>query len=156
MEDGPPCFPQDFSCQPHKPKFIVWPTSRSLAATWKITLVFFSFGYLDVSVPRVSLIIGYIFTYVYLHVTIGGFPHSDIAGSILACSSPTLFAAYHVLLRLLVPRHPPYALCYLTFFYSRLDFAFLRCSVSSPRSRTFSTHRSTTQLGALNCSSIRL
>ena len=30
------------------------------------------------------------------------------------CSSPWLFAAYHVLLRLLVPRHSPYALCSLT------------------------------------------
>ena len=40
----------------------------------------------------------------------GGFPHSDIHGSILMCSSPWLFAAYHVLLRLLMPRHPPYAL----------------------------------------------
>ncbi len=32
------------------------------------------------------------------------------------CSSPWLFAACHVLLRLLVPRHSPYALCSLTFF----------------------------------------
>ena len=39
-----------------------------------------------------------------------GFPHSDIRGSMDICSSPRLFAAYHVLLRLLVPRHPPYAL----------------------------------------------
>ena len=31
------------------------------------------------------------------------------------CSLPQLFAAYHVLLRLLVPRYPPYALCSLTF-----------------------------------------
>ena len=30
------------------------------------------------------------------------------------CSSPQLFAAYHVLLRLLVPRHSPYALSSLT------------------------------------------
>ena len=39
-----------------------------------------------------------------------GFPHSDICGSSDICSLPQLFAAYHVLLRLLVPRHPPYAL----------------------------------------------
>ena len=39
-----------------------------------------------------------------------GFPHSDICGSLLMCSSPQLFAAYHVFLRLLVPRHPPCAL----------------------------------------------
>ena len=43
-----------------------------------------------------------------------GFPHSDIPGSRLVCSSPRLFAAYHVLLRLPVPRHPLYALRSLT------------------------------------------
>ena len=40
----------------------------------------------------------------------GGFPHSEICGSRLICSSPQLIAACHVLLRRLVPRHPPYAL----------------------------------------------
>ena len=39
-----------------------------------------------------------------------GFPHSDICGSTLMCSSPQLFAACHVLLRLLMPRHSPCAL----------------------------------------------
>jgi hypothetical protein len=43
-----------------------------------------------------------------------GFPHSDIPGSKLVCSSPRLIAAYHVLRRLLVPRHPPCALSSLT------------------------------------------
>ncbi len=43
-------------------------------------------------------------------MTLIGFPHSDIAGSKDVCSSPTLIAAYHVLHRLLVPRHPPNAL----------------------------------------------
>ena len=43
-----------------------------------------------------------------------GFPHSDICGSMDICSSPQLFAAYHVFLRLLVPRHPPCALISLT------------------------------------------
>ena len=38
-----------------------------------------------------------------------GFPHSDIAGSVPAHGSPTLFAVYHVLLRLFTPRHPPFA-----------------------------------------------
>ena len=42
------------------------------------------------------------------------FPHSDIRGSMLICSSPQLFAAYHVLLRLLMPRHSPCALLRLT------------------------------------------
>ena len=33
------------------------------------------------------------------------------------CSSPQLFAAYHVFLRLLVPRHPPCALFCLTSYF---------------------------------------
>ena len=44
-----------------------------------------------------------------------GFPHSDIHGSLDICSSPWLFAAYHVFHRLSVPRHPPCALSCLTF-----------------------------------------
>ena len=43
-----------------------------------------------------------------------GFPHSDIPGSKLVCSSPRLIAAYRVLHRLLAPRHSPYALSSLT------------------------------------------
>ena len=35
--------------------FTVWASPRSLAATDGITFVFFSCGYLDVSVPRVRL-----------------------------------------------------------------------------------------------------
>ena len=35
-------------------KLPVWPLSRSLAATWKIDVSFSSYGYLDVSVPRVT------------------------------------------------------------------------------------------------------
>src|SRR5512147_676717 len=47
-------------------------------------------------------------------MTLRGFPHSDIPGSKLVCSSPRLFAAYCVLHRLLAPRHSPYALSSLT------------------------------------------
>ena len=57
-------------------------------------------------------------SYGYLiHHTIpfGGFPHSEISGSMLICSSPKLIAAYHVLHRLLMPRHSPCALISLTF-----------------------------------------
>ena len=39
-----------------------------------------------------------------------GFPHSDTRGSKVVCTSPRLFAAYRVLLRLLEPGHPPCAL----------------------------------------------
>ena len=43
-----------------------------------------------------------------------GLPHSEIRGSMLVCSSPRLIAAYHVLHRPSMPRHPPYALTYLS------------------------------------------
>ena len=76
-------------------------------------VVFSSSGYLDVSVHRVpfhTLWIGVWIPGVYP----GGFPHSDTCGSMDICSSPQLFAAYHVFHRLLVPRHPPYALSSMT------------------------------------------
>ena len=65
------------------------------------------------SSPR-FLLTGYVFACGYLRIAAGGFPHSDICGSSDICSSPQLFAACHVLLRLPVPRHPPYALSNLT------------------------------------------
>ena len=40
----------------------------------------------------------------------GGFPHSEIHGSKPIPGSPWLNAGYHVLHRLLLPRHPPNAL----------------------------------------------
>ena len=54
-----------------------------------------------------------------------GFPHSEIPGSKLICSSPGLIAAYRVLHRLLVPRHSPYTLSSLTIrnSSSRLAYA---------------------------------
>ena len=48
-----------------------------------------------------------------------GFPHSEIPGSMPACGSPRLIAACHVLLRLLLPRHPPCALSSLTIKLTR-------------------------------------
>ena len=42
------------------------------------------------------------------------FPHSEISGSQLICSSPKLIAACRVLHRLLMPRHSPCALISLT------------------------------------------
>ena len=77
--------------------------------------IFSSSGYLDVSVHRVPFHTLWIGVWI-LEVFSSGFPHSDIHGSKDICSSPWLFAAYHVFLRLLVPRHPPYALFCLTSF----------------------------------------
>ena len=95
---------------------LVWPPPLSLATTRGISVDFFSSGYLDVSVPRVPYVT------LWIHVTLHdsspcGFPHSEICGSKLICSSPQLIAACHVLLRLLMPRHSPYALVRLNFLY---------------------------------------
>ena len=49
-----------------------------------------------------------------------------IPGSMLVCSSPRLFAACHVLLRLLMPRHPSCALCSLTTKIFLILMSFLR------------------------------
>ena len=99
--------------EPRNARTPVWPLSISLAATLEIDVSFSSSGYLDVSVHRVpfrTLWIGVRMT----GVLPAGFPHSDICGSKIICISPQLFAAYHVFLRLLVPRHPPCALFCLT------------------------------------------
>ena len=53
---------------------------------------------------------------IHCMIPYGGFPHSEISGSKLICSSPKLIAAYHVLHRLLMPRHSPCALISLTYF----------------------------------------
>ena len=55
------------------------------------------------------------FSVTYLSMNPGEFPHSEISGSMLICSSPKLIAAYHVFHRLPVPRHSPCALVRLTF-----------------------------------------
>ena len=94
-------------CPPYNPREaetpLVWAVPRSLAATWGITIVLFSSRYLDVSVHGVRRPCG-----------LKGFPHSDTCGSKAVCAYPQLFAAYRVLLRLCMPRHPPCALpCFL-------------------------------------------
>ena len=102
------------SPQPRGARTTVWALSISLAATLEIEVSFFSSGYLDVSVPPVPFHTLWIGVWI-LEVCSSGFPHSDISGSMDICSSPKLFAAYHVLHRLSVPRHPPCALLRLTF-----------------------------------------
>ena len=98
---------------PQCARTLVWALPISLAATLGIDVSFSSSGYLDVSVHRVPP------AWLWIHhavaeVCSAGFPHSDISGSKDICSSPKLFAAYHVFHRLLVPRHPPCALYSLT------------------------------------------
>ena len=45
-----------------------------------------------------------------------GLPHSEILGLMVICTYPKLIAAYHVLHRLLEPRHPPFALAFFFIF----------------------------------------
>ena len=100
--------------EPRNARIPVWALSISLAATLEIDIFsFFSSGYLDVSVHRVPSVYLWI-QYTVTEVYSAGFPHSEIRGSKDICSSPQLIAAYHVFLRLLVPRHPPCALSSLT------------------------------------------
>jgi hypothetical protein len=104
-----------------------WPSPRSLATTSGVSVDVLSSGYLDVSVPRVCFFIPILFrkkiplikcqiTNARLAPDVwnltfeGGLPHSEIHGSKPVRGSPWLIAAYHVLHRLLLPRHPPNAL----------------------------------------------
>ena len=100
----------------HALRFGLFPFRSPLL--WKSHVVFFSSGYLDVSVHRVPLHTLWIGVWM-IRVLRTGFPHSDICGSKIICISPQLFAAYHVFLRLLVPRHPPCALlCLISSMHS--------------------------------------
>ena len=107
---------------------LVWPLSLSLATTREISVDFSSSSYLDVSVQRVP------FINLCIQLMIYGsspyvFPHSEIHGSKLICSSPWLIAACHVFLRLLMPRHSPYALVCLNSFWCILSDTVFTCSL---------------------------
>ena len=80
---------------PQKPG-VVWALPISLAATHGVSFDFLSYGYLDVSVPRVGSLSSDVFAH-------AGFPHSDISGSKRACPLPEAFR------RLLRPSSPPTA-----------------------------------------------
>ena len=87
----------------------VWALPISLAATFGISVISFPSGTEMVHFPELA------HTSLCIQPAVAGvhpagFPHSDIPGSKPACGSPRLIAACHVLLRLLAPRHPPYAL----------------------------------------------
>ena len=83
----------------------VWAAPASLAATGGISVDFFSSGYLDVSIPRVSLPAKESQACAW-----GVFPFGVpwVKGW---SASPGCFAASRVLHRRPVPRHPPRAVC---------------------------------------------
>jgi hypothetical protein len=74
----------------------------------------------------------YEFRWRYSGITLSGLPHSEILGSKPVCGSPKLIAAYHVLHRLLAPRHSPYALSSLTIRNSKLTMTVPRLRSPSP------------------------
>ena len=113
--------------EPRNARIPVWALSISLAATLEIDVSFSSSGYLDVSVHRVPLRTLWIGVRIR-EVLSRGFPHSDISGSLDICSSPKLFAAYHVFHRLSVPRHPPCALSSITNLIDSASFRALPLS----------------------------
>ena len=88
----------------------VWAPPRSLAATGGISFDFFSCGYLDGSLPRVSLPHTISFMCGCSPFQVSGLPHSETPASSDVCSYTGLFAACRVLPRLAAPRHPPWTL----------------------------------------------
>ena len=127
-----------------------WPGPRSLATTNGVSVDFLSSGYLDVSVPRVRSYNPMYSGNKYLsqpavshprtasesdyNELSGGFPHSEIHGSKPIPGSPWLNAGYHVLHRLLLPRHPPNALFALDLIQKKLGF-FWRQMLSTTQSQ---------------------
>ena len=103
-------------------QFVHRAPSLSLAATREIDFSFFSYGYLDGSVLRVPSTVLF-YSYSSDRSSSAGLPHSDICESTVMCTSSQLFAACHVLHRLLMPRHSPCAL--ISFFLRFLNLFFL-------------------------------
>ena len=123
------------SITPDELLLLVQALPLSLATTQGIEFSFFSCRYLDVSVPCVPftyttlLMYGYLVFYHQMSFLI-----RRSVNIVDICSSSQLFAAYHVLHRLLVPRHSPYALSSLTLF------RFLDLSQSVFYPKTFYQH----------------
>jgi hypothetical protein len=74
-------------------------------------------------------------------MSLSGLPHSEILGSKPVCGLPKLIAAYHVLHRLLAPRHSPYALSSLTIKNFELTLTAARCSQSAARTHVRAASR---------------
>jgi hypothetical protein len=102
----------------------VWAIPISLAATFGISVIYFPSGTEMVHFPELAHT-GLCIQPAVTRVHLVGFPHSEIPGSKPACGSPRLIAACHVLLRLLAPRHPPYALSSLIIKLTQSVFASL-------------------------------
>ncbi len=83
--------------------------------------------------------------------SVTGCPIRKSRDIMLVCSSPELIAAYHVLLRLLVPRHPPYALIcfkYFSLIFPRSPYQIV--SLLSDNRKLFSNMSKNLRLSALS------
>ena len=86
----------------------VWALPRSLATTGGIIHLFsLPAGTKMFQFPALASTIGWMTV-----LQTAGLSHSEISGSMVICTCPELFAAYHVLHSLDEPRHPPCALSY--------------------------------------------
>ncbi len=145
---------------------MVWALPLSLATTQGVEVSFLSSGYLDVSVHRLASSCPMYSGRGTRALPRVGFPIRTSPDQRLVSTSPGLFAAAHVLLRLSAPRHPPCALvlliekntCVATMEFSRCaraapamhEKAGPRAGLSKLNSVRRSS-RSTFVLGELNC-----
>ena len=128
----------------------VWALPRSLATTGGIISLF--------SLPGGTKMFQFPpFAYtlqVYMTVLLtAGLSHSEISGSKVICTSPELVAAYHVLRRLLEPRHPPCALSYFLRLSSCLT-GYVETSPHKDIAHTFSCieiYQNSTVLSVTTC-----
>ena len=67
-----------------------------------------------------------------LKVCLSGFPHSEISGSKVICTSPKLIAACRVLHRRQMPRHPPCALVYFQLHLQSFGKVRMKTSLRPP------------------------
>ena len=99
---------------PHNPQrpegLRVWADPLSFATTDGIDSLFFPRLTEMFHFRRSRLSAPILFRAACMNINPCGLPHSEITGSQPACGYPVLIAAYHVLHRLLVPRHPLCAL----------------------------------------------
>ena len=70
--------------QPQRACSLVWPLSLSLAATQEIDVSFSSYGYLDVSVPRVPLVTLCIYVTIHTHYRMWVSPFGNLRVRICA------------------------------------------------------------------------
>ena len=113
----------------------VWALPRSLATTGGIINLFsLPLGTKMFQFPRFASVPNIQIT----ALQAAGLSHSEILGSMVICTYPRLIAAYHVLLRLREPRHPPDALTYFRHLHAS-QLSTVKCQPSTDNvAHTFS------------------